>query len=349
MKMKFRFFFFFKPHLDFFSSLPDYDSSARCSGWSSRPSLFWHSLPSFSRSETDGTFTSSGWTGGCVWSWHGDTWHYRRDSDCVVRAVRMSRLIQCVSSTWSCQLESQLNSQHASWQGVWGVRQHPGNLSLLCTRLRDSGPCLWKLHEDVGCDDTIASSRELYNGTSVHVSLYTSSQVLKPDYFILSTLQIFIPSRLQILKKIAAVYMVARSWSLVKKALHSLPVLMVTLSVALEHKRLLRSNIHAFTHSLSLSVLNGHSFRSSQTSAKGRRRRERDRDNPILFVFFEAALISKPQHRNPIIPVELSDTSTHTRSANGPQRQRWHKSIIPVLALGPDLWFIEEHSLWSRL
>lgn len=33
---------------------------------------------------------------------------------CVVRAVRMSRLIQCVSSTWSCQLESQLNSQHAS-------------------------------------------------------------------------------------------------------------------------------------------------------------------------------------------------------------------------------------------
>lgn len=248
------FLFFFKPHLDFFSSLPDYDSSARCSGWSSRPSLFWHSLPSFSRSETDGTFTSSGWTGGCVWSWHGDTWHYRRDSDCVVRAVRMSRLIQCVSSTWSCQLESQLNSQHASWQGVWGVRQHPGNLSLLCTRLRDSGPCLWKLHEDVGCDDTIASSRELYNGTSVHVSLYTSSQVLKPDYFILSTLQIFIPSRLQILKKIAAVYMVARSWSLVKKALYSLPVLMVTLSVALEHKRLLRSNIHAFTHSLSFSL-----------------------------------------------------------------------------------------------
>lgn len=74
-------FFFLKPHLDSFSSLQDYDSSARCSGWSSRPSLFWHSLPSFSRSETDGTFTSSRWTGGCVWSWHGDNWHYRRDSD----------------------------------------------------------------------------------------------------------------------------------------------------------------------------------------------------------------------------------------------------------------------------
>lgn len=203
----------------------------------------------------------------------------------------MSRLIQCVSSTWSCQLESQLNSQHASWQGVWGVRQHPGNLSLLCTRLRDSGPCLWKLHEDVGCDDTIASSRELYNGTSVHVSLHTSSQVLKPDYFILSTLQISIPSRLQILKKIAAVYMVARSWSLVKKALYSLPVLMVTLSVALEHKRLLRSNIHAFTHSLSLSVLNGHSFRSSQTSAKGRRRRERETAIIPSYLFFLKLLL----------------------------------------------------------
>lgn len=106
------------------------------SGWS--PSPVWSSLPLFSCSETEVNVTSSQCAGGCVWSRRGDSWHYRCDSDGVVRAVRMSRLIQCVSPTQSCQLESQLNSQHASWQSAWGVWQDPGNLSPLCPRRPDS-------------------------------------------------------------------------------------------------------------------------------------------------------------------------------------------------------------------